>query len=56
MGGAMQNAALKPGDWRIDVGFADKGALKASASGVLLVAPEDAVVFVTDKGAIPQTV
>jgi hypothetical protein len=43
--------ATKVNDWRVDVRFQSSGALLATASGVLLVPPRDAVAFVTDEGA-----
>jgi len=38
-------------DWEIDVKFQASGALLATATGVLLVPPQDALAFVTDEGA-----
>lgn len=38
-------------DWKVDVKFQKNGALLATASGVLLVQPQDAVAFVTDEGS-----
>jgi hypothetical protein len=46
-------SAQKPGDWRVDVRFREKGSLQAVASGVLLVPPNDALALVTDPGAPP---
>jgi hypothetical protein len=37
-------------DWKIGVKFQQSGALLATATGVLLVPPKDAVAFVTDAG------
>lgn len=46
----MVGPLLHSGDWKVDVRFRDKGNLQATASGVLLVPPEDALAFVTDAG------
>eukprot|EP00879_Flechtneria_rotunda_P026136 GHRR01027842.1.p1 GENE.GHRR01027842.1~~GHRR01027842.1.p1 ORF type:complete len:172 (+),score=21.46 GHRR01027842.1:222-737(+) len=44
----MVNSACQPGDWRVNVRFADKGVLRANAQGVLLVPPHNALALVTD--------
>jgi hypothetical protein len=36
--------------WKVDVKFQQSGALLATATGVLLVPPKDAVALVTDAG------
>lgn len=46
----MAGLVPKIGDWRVDVKFREKGNLLATASGVLLVPPEDALALVTDAG------
>lgn len=46
----MAGPIPKAGDWRVDVKFREKGNLLATASGVLLVPPEEALALVTDAG------
>lgn len=43
-------AAANINKWKIDVKYQENGALRATASGVLLVPPQDALTFVTDAG------
>lgn len=50
----MEHSRIKPNKWSINVKFQSNGALLATATGILLVPPQDAVAFVTDAGMRAQ--
>lgn len=48
----IMTCSTKVNDWKVHVKFQESGALLATANGVLLSAPQDAVSFVTDAGKL----